>query len=411
MTTAIIITLCILLLVAYVFDLTSAITRIPSVLLLLLLGWMVREVSDFMHINIPDLTPLLPFFGTLGLILIVLEGGLELEFNKSKAKLILQTFLVALIPMIGLACLLAALFNYYEQIPFKQALMNLIPFCVISSSVAISSSKNLKYSDKEFVVYESSLSDILGVLFFNFISFNSVINMQSAGHFSLQLLIIAVISFVATIGLAYLLSKIEHHIKFIPIILLIVLIYAISEIYHLPALIFILVFGLFLGNLDELKQLKWIQKLQPKEMDKEVEKFKELTIEATFLIRTLFFLLFGYLMKKSEILNTDTIMWALAIAGSIFVIRAIVLKLFKVHMFPLLFVAPRGLVNILLFLAILPEKKIPLVNTSLLTQVIIIMAVTMMIGLMITGKNTDKNHKSSKEEKPAEVEILPEQIT
>jgi hypothetical protein len=80
-------------------------------------------------------------------------------------------------------------------------------------------------------------------------------------------------------------------------------------------------------------------------------------------------------------------------------------------MFPLLFVAPRGLVNILLFLAILPEKKIPLVNTSLLTQVIIIMAVTMMIGLMITGKNTDKNHKNSKEEKPAEVEILPEQIT
>ena len=143
----------------------------------------------------------------------------------------------------------------------------------------------------------------MGVLFFNFIAHNAVINVHSTGLFTLQLLIIAVISFIATLSLSYLLSKIEHQIKFVPIILLVILIYAISEIYHLPALIFILLFGLFLGNLDELKQFKWIQLLRPRELDKEVRKFKELIVEVTFLIRALFFLLFGYLMKKSEILN------------------------------------------------------------------------------------------------------------
>ncbi|MDQ2863997.1 MAG: sodium:proton antiporter, partial [Bacteroidota bacterium] len=204
MTTPIIITLCALLLIAYLFDLTSALTKIPSVLLLLLLGWLVRQGSQLVNVQIPDLTKLLPFLGTIGLILIVLEGSLELEFNKSKRTVISKSFLVALIPMLLLAFFMAFMFNYLDDsVTFKQSLTNVIPFCVISSSVAISSVRNLTAGDKEFIIYESSLSDILGVLFFNFVTLNSVINLNSTLHFSLQLLIIAVISFVATIGLSY----------------------------------------------------------------------------------------------------------------------------------------------------------------------------------------------------------------
>ncbi len=398
----IIITLCGLLLIAYVFDLTSSHTKIPSVLLLLLLGWIVREASQFLKINIPDLTRLLPFLGTIGLILIVLEGSLELEFDKSKKTLIKKSFFVALIPMLSLAFLLAFLFQYFENTPFKQGLTNAIPFCVISSAVAISSVKNLTTADREFIVYESSLSDILGVLFFNFIALNSVINLQSAGLFTLQLLIIVIISFIATLSLSYLLSKIEHNIKFVPIILLVILIYAISEIYHLPALVFILLFGLFLGNLNELKQFKWIQILRPRELDKEVRKFKELIIEVTFLIRALFFLLFGYLMKKAEILNPETIIWALTIVFIIFFFRGLLLKLLKLPVSPLLFIAPRGLITILLFLAIIPSDNIPLVNTSLVIQVIILTALVMMIGLMFFRK---PDIITIKKEKIAETQI------
>jgi len=380
----VIITLCGLLLIAYVFDLTSSLTKIPSVLLLLMLGWIVRQVSQLMKINIPDLTGLLPFLGTIGLILIVLEGSLELEFDKSKRTLIAKSFFVALIPMLVLAFLLAILFQYFENIPFKLSLTNAIPFCVISSSVAISSVKNLTTTDREFIVYESSLSDILGVLFFNFIALNTVINLQSAGRFTLQLILIAIVSFIATLGLSYLLSKIEHNIKFVPIILLVILIYAISEIYHLPALVFILLFGLFLGNLDELKQFKWIQILRPRELDKEVHKFKELIVEVTFLIRALFFLLFGYLIKKSDILNAETFLWAITIVGVIFLFRAIILKLLKLSISPLLFIAPRGLINVLLFLAITPADNITFVNTSLMIQVIVLAALVMMLGLMFS---------------------------
>jgi cell volume regulation protein A len=384
MTTTIIITFCVLLLIAYVFDLTSSRTKVPSVILLLLLGWAVRQLTVWFGIQLPDFSEILPVLGTVGLILIVLEGSLELELNKSKFGLIRKSFIGALLPMIALAFLLAFAFRYFGHFNLKDNLVNAIPLCVISSAIAIPSVRNLSSQSKEFVIYESSMSDILAVLIFNFLALNEVIDAGSFGQFALQLLIIAVVSFIATIGLSFLLSKIEHHIKFVPIILLIVLIYAVSKIYHLPGLIFILLFGLSIGNLDELKRFKWIERFKPDELNAEVIKFKELTIEGAFLIRALFFLLFGFLIETTEVLNPDTLVWAVGVVFFIFAFRAIQLKVSKLPLRPLLFIAPRGLITILLFLSIEPTQTIALVNKSLIIQVIILTAFLMMIGLMTT---------------------------
>ena len=64
---------------------------------------------------------------------------------------------------------------------------------------------------------------LLGVLFFNFLVLNDVINLETVGNFGLQILIMLVISFIATAFLAFLLSRIDHHVKFAPIVLLIIL--------------------------------------------------------------------------------------------------------------------------------------------------------------------------------------------
>jgi len=88
MTTTIIIAICSLLLIAYAFDLTSSRTKIPSVILLLLLGWLVKQVTTLAQVQVPNLSPILPVLGTIGLILIVLEGALELELDKSKIPVI-----------------------------------------------------------------------------------------------------------------------------------------------------------------------------------------------------------------------------------------------------------------------------------------------------------------------------------
>jgi hypothetical protein len=212
--------------------------------------------------------------------------------------------------------------------------------------------------------------------------------------------LIAFFSFVAIIGLAYLLSKIDHHIKFFPIILLIFLFYAVSKIYHLPGLIFILLFGLFLGNLDDLKLIRWISFFDTTKLEQEVVKFKELTSEAAFLIRSLFFLLFGYLIETSEIVNTSTLVWAAGITTGIFLIRYIQIKISKLPISPLLFIAPRGLITILLFLSIDQTQKISLVNKSLVIQVIILTALVMMIGLIFNKKTETIPYANAKMASP-----------
>lgn len=386
MTTAIIITICLLILAAYIFDITSSKTKIPSVILLLLMGWGVRQLSISTGLFIPNLTPVLPILGTIGLILIVLEGSLELQLNGSKLGSVKESFMVALLPMVVLAIGTTVAFVYWGGASFKDTLLNVLPLCVISSAIAIPSVKNLPNTQKEFVIYESSLSDILGVVFFNFVAFNETFGFSSLTQFVGQLLAIILISFIATGALSYLLSKIDHHIKFAPIILLIILIYNVSKIYHLPALIFILIFGLFLGNLDEIKRFGWIEKLKPNVLDREVAKFKEIVVEATFVIRVLFFLLFGYLMETAEILNADTFVWAIGIVAGIFIIRAAVLKIYRIPLSPLVFVAPRGLITILLFLSIPATQMIPLINKSLIIQIIILTALIMMAGLMLNKK-------------------------
>ena len=386
MTLIVILTISFLLLIAYIFDLTSHKTKVPSVILLLLLGWGVKQLTVWFSVQIPNLSPVLPVLGTIGLILIVLEGSLELELNNSKLGLIRKSFFGALIPMLAMAFLFAFVFMYFGNFGFKNSLVNAIPFCVISSAIAIPSVRNLSNYNQEFVIYESSLSDILGVLIFNFLVLNETISLVSFGNFAIQLLIIMVVSFIATIGLSILLNKIEHHVKFVPIILLVFLIYAVAKIYHLPSLIFILLFGLFLENFNKIKCFKWMEKFRPDELDKEVKKFKELIIEVTFLIRALFFLLFGYLIETSEIFNEETFIWAVGIVLTILIIRSVQLKLSKLPFRPLLFLAPRGLITILLYLSVVETQRISIVNKSLIIQVIVLTALLMMIGLMTSKR-------------------------
>ena len=390
MTSTIIITLCILLLIAYVFDFTSSKTRIPSVILLLLLGWIVRQLSTVLHIRIPDLTGMLPLFGTIGLILIVLEGSLELELNRSKIGVIKKASIAALLPMLALAVLLAYAFQYFQEgLSFRDALTNAVPLCVISSSIAIPSVKYISAYNREFITYESSLSDIFGVVLFNFVALNELGEAHSALTAALQLILMIAVSFAATVLLSFLLGRIDHHIKFVPIILLVLLIYAIAKLYHLPSLIFILILGLFLGNLDELKRFGWVNKLKPDELNTEVHKFRDLITEATFLVRTVFFLLFGYLIETSEVLNTGTLLWAIGILCAALLIRALQFRLSGLKLFPMLFIIPRGLINVLLFLSIVPMQQIPLVNKSLVLQLVLLSTFAMMFGLMFSKKEEE----------------------
>jgi len=304
--------------------------------------------------------------------------------------MIKKSTLLALIQMLVISFGLALSFQYFAGSTFKSGLINAIPLAIVSSAIAIPSAKNLMRNEKEFITYESSLSDIFGVIFFNFILMNDHLNASSFGMFLLQLLLMIIVSLASTIILSYLLKRINHSIKFIPIILLVILIYSISKVYHMPSLIFILIFGLFIGNIDELKKISWINRMKPENLNQEVHKFKEITTEITFMIRALFFLLFGYLINISELLNVDTALWSFLLTGGIFLLRFLLIYLFQLKQKPILYIAPRGLITILLFLSIPASQQFYMANKSLILQVIILSAFVMMFGLMNYKKVPEK---------------------
>ena len=395
MTINIIITFCILILLAYIFDLSSSRTRIPSVILLLLLGWTTNQVSILLKITLPDFSPLLPVIGTIGLILIVLEGSLELRLNHSKRVVILKSLSGAIFSIISLAFILTYVLSQNSPQSFRILIINALPLCIISSAIAIPSASHLSKRIKEFIIYESSFSDIIGVVLFNFFITNEILNAQAFANFFFFLLLITAISLISTIGLSLLLSRINHHIKYIPIILIVILIYSISKIYHLPGLVFILMFGLFLGNLDKIKNKKWSKRFHPEILEKEVAKLRELTAEGSFLVRALFFLLFGYLIEIQQVLNKETLPWSTGLVVIILILRSLQIKISGLQLSPLLWIAPRGLITILLFLSMDASMAVTLVTKSLIIQVILLTSVVMAIGLITTKNSTAEIHKQS----------------
>ncbi|HRD07783.1 MAG TPA: hypothetical protein PK037_09465, partial [Saprospiraceae bacterium] len=382
MTSQVIITLCVLLLIAYIFDISASKTRVPSVVMLLLLGYVLQHLAVMFEVILPDMEGVLPVLGTLGLVLIVLEGSLELELNSSQFSFVRKTLISAAIPFFILSFLLAFVLVWLDGIPLKSAFTNVVPLAIISSAIAIPSAQSLDQKSREFIIYESSLSDIIGVIVFNFVALNAIIDGGAILNFSFQLIIMLVITLLATALLAFLMGKINHHIKFGPIILIIILIYSLSKIFHLPALVFILLFGLFLRNFDEINNWKPLSFLDPKILIQEVTKLKELTSEAAFLVRTLFFLLFGFLINTDELFNLDTLPLASGIVLVILLVRWGILLLLRMPLLPILYIAPRGLITILLFLSIPIAETTSSVNKSLIIQVIILSALIMMMGML-----------------------------
>lgn len=375
------IALCILLLLAYIFDISSGKTRVPTVIWLLALGFGVAQWVNYHEIAIPYLNPLLPYLGTIGLILIVLEGALELELNRNKKQVLLQTGFLSTVGLLVSISLVASLFHYLTDTSWRMAILNAIPLSVISSAIAVPSVAGQPKDIKEFVIYETSFSDILGVLAFNFVLQNQVVDTAALTEFGWEMVIILVLSFVSTAGLALLLRYATHKVKFVPILVMTVLIYALQKEFHLPALIFILVFGLFLGNLKQIP-FGWYKRLfKPEVLQHEVHKLHELLLEGAFLVRSLFFILLGFTLKPQDL--TDINSWGLSVGiVALFVVgRGILLAIMRKPPLPLLFVAPRGLITILLFISIPTENVLPIANNAVVVQVILLMVVLMMVGL------------------------------
>ncbi len=401
MTNYIILALCVIIILSYLFDLSSRYSRVPGVILLIGLGIALQLVSVSTGLDIPNLQPLLPVIGTLGLVMIVLDASLDLKLEKKKAKVLINTVVSALVLLtLVVTAGSLVLVKVYGHTPIS-AVLNTIPLGIISSAVAIPSAAGLNTREKEFIVYESSFSDILGIMAFDFILFGQSEITGGIGNYIAGGLLTIVIAAVTTAGLAWLLHKVSYHINYVIIMTFVVLVYVLAELYHLPALLLVLIFGLALSN-SRFVENTFIRKyVEFDKFNRDLESFRKILGELTFLVRSFFFIIFGYYTSVEGIFYPENLLTALLITSGILLIRWLFFSyVLRIRSSSLILFAPRGLITILLFLSIPAVYVLPEINTEVITLVILMTLLAMMLGNIISPRKAKRTVAAPKKDVP-----------
>ena len=386
--------------ISYLFTLISRRTNIPSVLLLMFLGFGIKEAIVFGVANLEPyqstIDEAVKFLGNVGLVMIVLEAALDLKITRDKLKLLLQASFVALGALLATSLGVAYLLIFTLHIDMFQAMAYAIPLSIMSSAIIIPSVKGMDEFKKEFMVYESTLSDILGIIFFQFytqagaeITFNDVFV-----DLFLNVLLTSVTAIAIGLGLTWLLQKIRTDIKLFLIISFLLMMFAIGKLLHASSLLIILIFGLILRNHELVFRNKIKFMANNSVLSPLVKDFHTLTLETAFLVRTFFFVVFGMTISVASFFNLQTVLISTGIVGVIFLVRYVFLKAtLRKNFRTQLFIAPRGLITILLFFAIPTSHQIPHFDSGILLISILVSSLIMTFAL-IANKNTSAKQVS-----------------
>jgi Kef-type K+ transport system membrane component KefB len=385
---SILITLSVLVVLSYIFNYLASKLKIPSVLLLIGAGIGLKFAAENFNLNLPPTQTLLEILGITGLIFIVLEASLDLSIERKKLPLIGRAFVSALALLGFTSGLIALIFSVYYGTSFQQALVHAIPLSVISSAIAIPSVSTMTEDKKEFVIYESTFSDILGIIAFNYFIVPHESGINSIFHFGWDIFLILLISLASTTFLIFLLNHATTHIRFFLTFAIIILTYSLAKFLHLPSLILVLCFGLVLNNFRSFDYPFVHKVLSFDRLHDVTRELKLMTAETAFIIRTFFFLLFGYSINLALLATQEVLLMGLAIIGITLVLRFLFLRFFlKIKSAPLTLIAPRGLITILLFYSIPETQRIENLSEGVLFVVIVSTGLMMTLGLLLNKQD------------------------
>ena len=381
----------IILILSFWFNGLSRKTNIPSVLMLIVLGIILQYVAKAFVDQLPDLFPALEVLGIVGLIMIVLEASLELELRKDKIWVLLKSMAIALMGL-GFSAWIAALILHalIPDMSMAQAWVYATPLSILSSAIIIPSVGRLTEEKKEFHIYESTFSDIAGIILFYFlIGQLKPEGATGVAGYAGSILLTIVIAVIASYVIILIFQGIKSQAKQFLLIAVLLLLYAIGKKFHLSSLIIILIFGLVIANMKlffagPLKQ--YLKEDRAKQIYKELH---IITLESAFVVRTFFFVVFGITIVLSSLLSIRVLLISILILASIYGIRFVLLRTFYgKDIFPQLFVAPRGLITVLLFYAIPENAKVAAFDQGILLFVIIGTSVIMTWALIRNKKKT-----------------------
>ncbi len=379
----------IIVILSFWFNGISKKTNIPSVLMLIVLGIVLQYVLGYFVPDKPEFDGALEILGIVGLIMIVLEAALELELKKEKIIPILKAMVIALIGLVGSAWVAALImYQFIPEMTMQSAWLYATPLSILSSAIIIPSVSGLSETKKEFHIYESTFSDIMGIMMFYFLigGLNPAEDTGATG-FAINLLITIIIALVASYAIILIFQRIKSPAKLFLLIAVLLLLYAIGKKFHLSSLIIILIFGLVIANVKLFFPGKLATFLENEKVNQIYHELHIITLETAFIVRTFFFVIFGITIVMSSLLSLSVTLISILIIASIYAIRFIILRTFFGSDFmPQLFIAPRGLITVLLFYAIPKEAEIATFESGILLFVIIGTSLIMTWAMIKEGK-------------------------
>lgn len=381
--------LCVVIIVSFFTNILARKTNIPSVLVLIVLGILINQALLYFNIE-PEFFSSLEILGIVGLIMIVLEAALDLELSRENWPVIWKSFTIAALSLALTSLTLALILKLFmPDTAFLAVMVYALPLSITSSAIIIPSVSNLVKYKKEFLIYEGTFSDILGIMVFYLI----VENLDVEGMRQLSFVVVSnvvvtlSVSVVLSYVLLYIVQNIRGEAKFFLFLAVLILLYSVGKLFHLSSLLIILMFGLLLRNHKQLLFWKLEEWLRDDRIERLYDQFKMITIETSFVVRTFFFVVFGMTLPLSSLIS-----WEVWLISTLFLIVTYILRfgLFaiveKKDILPQVFISPRGLITILLFFAIPDQLKIEGFENGILFFVIIATSIIMASALITNRK-------------------------
>lgn len=311
----------ILVFLAHLFTGIFSRTRIPDVLLLMLIG---LAIGPLLNLVTPaEFGALGPLFTTITLIVILFQGGIDLKLDvlyrslRGSVFLTVANFVVTMV-VIGLLSMVMAGMDIFSAFTLGAILGG------TSSAVVIPMVRqlNMKEESKTVLLLESALSDVLcivvAIALMESLKFGMFNPAQIGGKIVASFLIATLLGTIGAFGWSLLLNRIralDNPIFLTPAFVFVV--YGIVEVMGYSGAIAALAFGIVLGNADVLSRVFAIAHLRIKPISlNNTEKI--FFSEVVFLLKTFFFVYIGLSIIVS---NVALMVMGLVLTLIIFYIR------------------------------------------------------------------------------------------
>lgn len=387
-----------IILVGFLANLLFKLTKIPSVLLLMSIGVFIGPITGWIASD--ALLDIAPYFGTMALLIILFEGGLELDImtvvrQAPKATVLaVGVFALSVVLVFGFAL-------YVMEMTVLNALLLAAVLGATSPAICIPVVQGLSVRDeiKTIVKLESALGDVLLI-----VSVLLLVNFDSTGS---QGFGSVVLSFVTSFGVAFVVASVagvlwsrliawmgKEPLAYMLTLGFMFLLYFMVEEMHGSAAIAVLMFGLMLENMEVITSKISVRVRRLAGIDIDSEKFilnqfiKNITQELSFLLRTFFFVYLGLLLDFGE-LTWVIGLFIIGISALLLIGRWLMMQIFKKmsrgftegEQQVIMAMLPRGLATAVM--ALLPFQQEAIAGTEILP--LYAFGIIVLTNLFMTG--------------------------